>query len=186
MISNVKDFGVKVTRISPTEKGVMLTGYKTTEEKVKSIFLSVFVTIEQASDISVDIGDTISVSGELDYSINRYNNANTPRYIVWAKSIEKVDENSTTNDYITVGLIVDSVTHSTTGSMYKCLMSSTRVSDKPLDIIVQTTGATNITGDKSNNIALIKGKFACKENFAGQLILFITADKFTYLNPFSF
>lgn len=186
MVSNVKNFGVKVTRISPTEKGVMVTGYKTSEEKAKAIFISVFVSVELATAVSIDIGDTISASGKLDYSINRYNNANTPQYVVWADEVEKVDENAVTDDYITVGLIVDSVKHGTTGSMYKCFMNSTRVSDKPLDIIVQTSATTAITGDKSENVALIEGKFACKENFAGQLILLITADKLTYLNPFGF
>lgn len=186
MVSNVKDFGVKVTRISPTEKGIMLTGYKTAEEKAKAIFISVFVSVELASGISVDIGNTISVSGKLDYSINRYNNANTPQYIVWAESVEKVNDDTATDDYITVGLIIDGVKCGTSGSMYKCLMSSTRVSDKPLDIIVQTSGTTTITGNKGENVALIEGKFTCKENFAGQLILLITADKLTYLNPFGF
>lgn len=193
MISNVKNLGVKVTRISPTEKGIMITGYKITEEKSKTIFISVFLTMELAAAVSIDIDDTVLVTGQLDYTINRYNNVNTPKYIVWAESIEKVDESVemtddfiTTIDYITVGLIIDTVKHSTNGSMYKCFMNSARVNDKPLDIIVQTSATTNITGDKSENVAIIEGKFVCKENFVGQLILMIVADKMTYLNPFGF
>lgn len=186
MISNVKNFGVKVTKISPTEKGIMLTGYKTTEEKTKTIFISMFLNMELAATTSIDIGDTVSVTGQFDYSINRYNNANTPQYIIWAESVEKVEENTATDDYITVGLIIDTVKHSTNGSMYKCFMVSTKVNDKPLDIIVQSSATTNITGDKSENVAIIEGKFVCKENFAGQLILLIVADKMTYLNPFGF